>query len=157
MPGKLAVQAASACAAAVQGARRRGHVARLQHGEGAPDQLGQIKHPILVWRMGGCAKDSTGNGVFTELLREFVSLGILVVSDGTPGGRGLSSGGAGGLMGDGTALIKAIDWAIKENDRPCSKYYQKLDVTKIAVSGQSCGGLMAINAAVDHASPPPCR
>jgi dienelactone hydrolase len=50
---------------------------------------------------------------------------------------------------DAKPLLFAIDWAIKENERPCSKYYHKLDVTKIAVSGQSCGGLMAIDAAVD--------
>lgn len=111
-----------------------------------PAQLGGTKHPILAWGMGGCAKDSTGNGVFTELLREFVSQGIVVISDGTPGGKGPSSGGG---MGAREPLIKAIDWAIKENERPCSKYYHKLDVTKIAVAGQSCGGLMAINASTD--------
>ena len=114
-----------------------------------PEQLGAIKHPILAWGMGGCSKDSTGNGLFTELLREFVSQGIVVISDGTPGGRGPSSATRGQAMGDGTPLIRAIDWAIKENERPCSKYYHKLDVTKIAVAGQSCGGLMAINASTD--------
>ena len=46
-------------------------------------------------------------------------------------------------------LLYAIDWAKKENERPCSQYYHKLDVTKVAVSGQSCGGLMAIQAAID--------
>ncbi|HET8936198.1 MAG TPA: hypothetical protein VFN67_22290 [Polyangiales bacterium] len=51
-------------------------------------------------------------------------------------------------MGDKTALVQAMDWAEKENERPCSKYYHQLS-GKFAVSGQSCGGLMAINASAD--------
>jgi hypothetical protein len=43
-----------------------------------------------------------------------------------------------------------IEWAADEHDRPCSKYYRKLDLTKVAVAGQSCGGLMAINASGDE-------
>ncbi len=51
---------------------------------------------------------------------------------------------------DGAPLIQAIDWAMAENARPCSQYYQKLDTAKVAVMGQSCGGLMALNAAGDR-------
>ena len=40
-------------------------------------------------------------------------------------------------------LIAYIDWAIAENDKPCSAYYQSLDTTKIAANGFSCGGLMS--------------
>ena len=50
---------------------------------------------------------------------------------------------------DAKPLLYALEWARKENERPCSQYYHKLDVTKVAVSGQSCGGLMAIQAAMD--------
>jgi hypothetical protein len=104
-----------------------------------PTTLGAIAHPIVTWGNGGCMKSISG---FTELLLEFASHGIVVIGDGNPGASG-SSGQ------DGAQLIKAIDWAIKENERPCSKYYHKLDVTKIGVSGQSCGGLMALNASDD--------
>jgi hypothetical protein len=107
-----------------------------------PDPIGKIKHPILAWGEGGCGK--SGNiGMFSALFQEFASHGILVVADG-PAGNAASMAGT-----DAKPLLFAIDWAIKENERPCSKYYHKLDVTKVAVSGQSCGGLMAIDAAVD--------
>jgi hypothetical protein len=46
-------------------------------------------------------------------------------------------------------LIEAIDWAIAENSRPGSRYYGKLDTAKIAVAGQSCGGVQAIEASAD--------
>jgi hypothetical protein len=46
-------------------------------------------------------------------------------------------------------LIEAIDWAIAENSRKGSRYYGKLDATKIAVAGMSCGGVQAIEASVD--------
>jgi dienelactone hydrolase len=110
-----------------------------------PEPVGMIKHPILVWGMGACSNDSTSSGgVFSEMLREMASHGILVIADGTPGGTGTNS-----TTGTAAALTKAMDWAEAENERPCSKYYHKLNTKKIAVSGQSCGGIMAMNAATD--------
>jgi hypothetical protein len=107
-----------------------------------PDPLGKIKHPILAWGEGGCGK--SGNiGMFSALFMEFASHGILVVADGPPGAGPTMAGS------DAKPLLYAIEWAQKENERPCSQYYHKLDVKKVAVSGQSCGGLMAIQAAVD--------
>ena len=108
-----------------------------------PEPLGKIKHPILAWGEGGCGK--SGNiGMFSALFMEFASQGILIVADGPPRSGGPTMAGS-----DAKPLLYAIDWAIKENERPCSQYYHKLDVTKLAVSGQSCGGLMAIQAATD--------
>jgi len=104
-----------------------------------PQTIGSIKHPVLAWGNGGCMKNLSG---FTELLIQLASQGIVVIADGKPNGSGSSPQ-------NGSQLIKAIDWAEKENERPCSKYYHKLDLTKIAVSGQSCGGLMAINVSGD--------
>jgi dienelactone hydrolase len=46
-------------------------------------------------------------------------------------------------------LIEAIDWAIAENSRLGSIYYGKLDTSKVAVAGQSCGGVQAIEASAD--------
>ena len=46
-------------------------------------------------------------------------------------------------------LIDAINWAIQENSRPGSIYFNRLDVTKIAVMGHSCGGLQSIDVAKD--------
>jgi hypothetical protein len=46
-------------------------------------------------------------------------------------------------------MIAYIDWAIAENNKPCSAYYHALDTTKIATNGFSCGGLMAEGTASD--------
>ena len=46
-------------------------------------------------------------------------------------------------------LITAMNWAIAENRRPGSKYYQHLDSSKIAVMGHSCGGIQALQVAAD--------
>jgi hypothetical protein len=46
-------------------------------------------------------------------------------------------------------LIDGINWAIKENSRPGSIYFNRLDVSKIAVMGHSCGGLQSIDVAKD--------
>jgi hypothetical protein len=46
-------------------------------------------------------------------------------------------------------LIDAINWAIAENSRKDSRYYGRLDTSKIAVMGQSCGGLQAIAVSAD--------
>lgn len=42
-------------------------------------------------------------------------------------------------------LSKGIDWAIAENKRPGSKFFNKLDTANIALMGQSCGGGLASN------------
>lgn len=44
-------------------------------------------------------------------------------------------------------LTHAIDWAVAENSRSGSPYFGKIDTSKVAVFGQSCGGLQAIDAA----------
>ena len=47
-------------------------------------------------------------------------------------------------------MIDAINWALAENDRPASKYAKHLNSRKIAVMGQSCGGVQAIEVAADR-------
>ena len=79
---------------------------------------------------------------------EIASHGYFVIADGTP--NGTSSGSLGSdTVAMGKPLLAYIDWAIAENDKPCSAYYQSLDTTKIATNGFSCGGLMAEGTAGD--------
>jgi hypothetical protein len=99
------------------------------------------KLPIVVWAEGGCVKNGT---LFARFLLEIASYGFLIIADGTPNGTGM-----GPLTTEGGPQTKAMDWAVAENSRPCSKYYRKLDTTKIAAMGQSCGGLMTLGAAGD--------
>jgi hypothetical protein len=75
---------------------------------------------------------------------EIASWGYFVVADGTPGGTNACAGGQ-----DGKPFLDYLTWAIAENDKPCSAYYQSLDPTKVAADGFSCGGLMSENASDD--------
>jgi len=108
--------------------------------------------PVVAWGNGGCANSSAS---YAPFLAEIASRGFLVVAIGpyTPGAAS-SRGGMGGGMGMGSQtksaqLLEALDWATAENKRQDSKYYQKLDPSKFAVFGHSCGGLQALEVSPD--------
>jgi hypothetical protein len=72
---------------------------------------------------------------------------------GVPGGA-RAGGGAGapaglGNMTDGTALLQAINWLEKESKDSSSRFYNKVEMKKVAAMGMSCGGLMSYGAAGD--------
>jgi dienelactone hydrolase len=46
-------------------------------------------------------------------------------------------------------IERGIDWAIAENTRQGSKFFGKLDTSKVAVMGMSCGGIVALGAGTD--------
>lgn len=110
--------------------------------------------PVFAWGNGACMNSNT---FYAPFLAEIASHGFLVVAIGPYSEEGSSSGGGqgGGMMsGDmgGTKsaqLLGALDWATAENNRKDSKYYQKLDPSKFAVAGHSCGGLQALEVAAD--------
>lgn len=95
--------------------------------------------PIVAFANGGCFQDGTMMG---EFLKEIATHGFLVIADGAPNGWSISPG-------DGKRQKAMLDWALKENERPCSTYYHTLNTKKIAVAGNSCGGLMTFDAAPD--------
>jgi dienelactone hydrolase len=104
--------------------------------------------PVVAWGNGGC---SNSNQFYAPFLAEIASRGFLVLAIGpyTPGGAA-KSGGMG--MGGGTKsaqLLEALDWATAENKRQDSKYYQKLNPSRFAVFGHSCGGLQALEVSPD--------
>lgn len=103
------------------------------------DLGGEDDYPIVAWGQGGCSLNGTTH---PEFLAEIASHGYLVIADGAPNGSGSRP-----MISDyqalGAPLIQALDWAIAENDRPCSQYYRSLEPSKLAVMGWSCGGLMA--------------
>jgi hypothetical protein len=123
------------------------------------------KLPILAWGNGGCANS---NSAHQNYLSEIASHGYLIVAIGpmqAGGGRGGRGGpGAGGPAAGGPAaaapaaaapvpsggtLLDAINWATAQNTNPQSPYYRKLDTSKVAVFGHSCGGLQALEVAPD--------
>jgi acetyl esterase/lipase len=46
-------------------------------------------------------------------------------------------------------MIAALDWILAENQRAGSEYFGKIDPSAVAFSGHSCGGLIAMAAALD--------
>ncbi|HYQ46708.1 MAG TPA: hypothetical protein VER11_32285 [Polyangiaceae bacterium] len=107
-----------------------------------PEDLGGAnKYPIFVWGEGGCSQDGYSN---QAAMGEIASWGYFVVADGTPGSANACAGGQ-----DGKAFLDYVTWAIAENDKSCSAYYQSLEPNKIAADGFSCGGLMSENASGD--------
>ncbi len=116
--------------------------------------------PIMVWGNGACV--NIGNR-FRYFLTEIASHGYFIAAIGPigaqyaeghvrqtpPGVEPPPREPGSGQPTDWTQLIDAIDWAIAENSREGSIYYGKLDPTKIAVAGQSCGGVQAVAASAD--------
>ena len=106
-----------------------------------------VKLPILAWGNGGCANSS---GSHQNYLSEIASHGFMIVAIGplppAGGGRG---GGAAASGPTGGTLLEAINWAVAQNSDNASRYKGKLDVSKIAVFGHSCGGLQALEVSGD--------
>lgn len=119
---------------------------------------GAKKLPIIAWGNGAC---SNAGLLFSNFLEHIASHGYVAIASGPkdaplpafarqrPGQSAQSAGTAPAGMTKDEDLIKAIDWAIAENSRAGSPYFGKLDPTKVAVMGQSCGGLQATVAAAD--------
>lgn len=119
---------------------------------------GETTLPIVSWGNGACANAGT---LFENFLRQIASHGYIAISVG-PKDAPLPAFARN--QGDGATpqptraplpqsrdeqLVHAIDWAVKENARKGSEYYQRLNVERIAVMGQSCGGLQTIVASSD--------
>lgn len=110
------------------------------------DLGGSEKYPIYVWGEGGCSQDGLSN---SASMAEVASYGYFVIADGTPNGTGNITMDRSKLAEMAAPLMAYIDWAIAENAKPCSAYYQSLDPTKVASNGFSCGGLMSQGTVLD--------
>lgn len=134
--------------------------------------LNGVTLPLVIWGNGACA--NAGNS-FRNFLTDISSYGFLAVALGPivernaavpaqpppaappPAQRPIQQ------PADTTQLprnlppaathpsqmIDAIKWAAAENDRAGSKYYKRINMSRIAVMGQSCGGVQAIEVAAD--------
>lgn len=125
--------------------------------------LRDTRLPIVVWGNGACV--NIGN-FYAPFLTEISSYGYLVVALGPitklktqsfptappRNQQGKPPASAPQFPPPAThpaQMLAAMNWAIVENRRPGSKYYQHLDTTKIAVMGHSCGGVQALEVAAD--------
>jgi hypothetical protein len=87
------------------------------------------KLQVLVWGNGGCF--ATGL-MFQNFLTEIASHGWMIIATGQPTGQMSAQSKV-------SDLTKAIDWVTTAK-------LEDVDTTKLAVSGQSCGGLEAYSA-----------
>ena len=125
-----------------------------------PADLGKTpKLPIILWANGGCRNTSVE---FTRFLGEIASRGYLVVAVGRSTIPFLVIRGSIAAVADqkdangnlyvqmdASTMTKGLDWAIAENARRGSPLFGKIDTTKVATMGQSCGGPQAFTAAHD--------
>jgi hypothetical protein len=100
------------------------------------------KLPIIAWGNGACANSPWEH---VNFLSEVASNGFLVVAIGPLPMEGEKGSG----RSTSTQLTDAINWAIAQNSDKTSPLYNKIDITKIAVSGMSCGGLQTLETAPD--------
>jgi hypothetical protein len=143
-----------------------------------PATLGPAKHSVLVWGEGGCAKNGLTFPEFLSEIASYGFVVVAdgppiqqaargqAGAAGPPrgqapagaaprGGQGGAAGPprggppAGGINADGTPLTAAMDWLAREAADPSSRFYQKVDTTRVAAMGMSCGGLMSYNVSAD--------
>ncbi|MBV5283689.1 MAG: alpha/beta hydrolase [Paludibacter sp.] len=102
----------------------------------------QNKLPIIAWGNGACANSPWEH---VNFLSEVASHGFLVIAIGPMPQEGEKGGG----KSTSSQMTDAINWAIAQNSDKNSPLFNKIDVSRIAVSGMSCGGLQTLETAPD--------
>ncbi|KAL4767060.1 Alpha/Beta hydrolase protein [Aspergillus nidulans var. acristatus] len=88
-----------------------------------------ITLPVLIWGNGACSANGT---LFGNFLTNIASYGFLAIASGAPDGHGTT---------DVQLMRDALDW-IETNTNQTGEH-RAIDRSRIAVAGQSCGGLEA--------------
>ena len=117
--------------------------------------LGSTKLGVYVFGNGACSDDAASS---RQHLLEIASHGYLAIAPGGiysgPGATPRAAPAGQRNPADDAPtrpeqLRAAIDWALAENARPGSPYYNRIDTNAIAASGFSCGGIQALVIADD--------
>jgi hypothetical protein len=125
-------------------AESRGELPR--HTVYRPAALPPSALPLYVWGNGGCS----GNGLaHAAYLRQIASQGYIIVSLGAAGGGAPAPADGSTDATQASQMIEAIEWAERETARDGGAFHRRIDVTRIAVGGHSCGGLQALSVSHD--------
>lgn len=115
-----------------------------------PQELTQITGalPVIVWANDGCSRDDSGS---YPLFDRWARAGFVVVSPFAAADRGLV-----GLLGtltttDTGSHVNMIDWVSEQDQR--GPYAGKLDLARMILAGNGCGGVTALSAASSDARP----
>lgn len=98
------------------------------------------KLPVIAWGNGACANSPWEH---INFLSEVASHGFLVIALGPMPQEGEKGSG----RSTSSQITDAINWAVAQNEDTKSPFYHKLDITRIAISGMSCGGLQTLETA----------
>jgi len=92
----------------------------------SPVNLGQggVTHPIILWGNGTGATPAT----YQALLSHWASHGFIVAAANTSN------------AGDGTAMLACLQTVSANNNSAASRFFQRVDVTRVGASGHSQGG-----------------
>jgi hypothetical protein len=113
---------------------------------------------IYIWGNGGCGLDATSARFH---LTEIASHGYVAIAPGhilsgpkappQPPVDGQHPAPPPDPANSATSekMIAALDWILAENARKDSPYYGKIDASRVAFAGHSCGGLIAMQASLD--------
>lgn len=105
------------------------------------------KLPVVLFGNGGCANSSAGH---QNYLSEIASHGYIVLAIGPfPEEQQQPGPGAGRQPTSSKQLLEALDWITARNSDNTSIFFGKVNTSKVAVMGMSCGGLQAIEVSVD--------
>ena len=97
-----------------------------------------LKLPVLVWGETGCTPNAR---VFETFLTQVASQGIIILANGIPDTTAQNPNGVVDTRKPNGAQHKAsIDFITKAAG---SGKYANVDASRIAVAGQSCGGMQA--------------
>jgi len=111
------------------------------------DAMGDTKLGLYIFGNGGCSDDAASSRLH---LLEVASHGYLAIAPGRfysgPGSvaRTVPAPGINAAPTRPEQLKEALDWALAENMRQDSPYYNRIDPEAVALSGYSCGGIQAL-------------
>ena len=107
-----------------------------------PADLGSLKHPmpVIVWANGGCLRSDFS---WVPLFNHWAEAGFIVLS---LTGMG-EDGDLFSMLGftSNTEHKQLIDWVVAQNKE--GQYAGKMDLERIVVAGNSCGGVTALQVA----------